>query len=85
MVSNTTFRSPQLHLDWVLPATERRRVNTFDEIAVLQAAVVAMTPFRWPVPICGHHWKIPNRSLQLLIAVGPLLLVQPPDPSTLCY
>lgn len=74
MVSNTSFHSPQFHLEWVLPATDRHWVNILAKSPVVQAAVVAILPSKWSVPICGRHWKIPNASFQLMLAVGQLLL-----------
>ena len=72
IVSNVSFHSPQFHRQWLLPATDRHWVNVFAKIPVVQAAFAATMPSKWPVPPCGHHWKIPNASRQSLIAVGLL-------------
>lgn len=85
-MSNRSFPSPQLHLEWVLSVQrDNAGVTMFAKTPVVQAAVVTTVLSKWLVPICGHHRKIPNASFQLLIAAGLLPLGQHPDTRTLCY
>lgn len=59
---------------WYLIWTFRQHLLQADiewiHVPRFQAAGVAIMPCKWPVPICGHHWKIPNApfSWWLLLA-----------------